>query len=548
MAKFVFVTGGVTSSIGKGITCASLGCLLKSRGIKVTIQKFDPYINVDAGTMNPYQHGEVFVTEDGAETDLDLGHYERFINESLTAKNNVTTGKIYAAVIAKERKGDYLGDTVRVIPHITNQIKQEILSVAEESHSEVAIVEVGGTVGDIEGLPFLEAIRQFKNNIGEQNVAYVHVTLVPHLGAAGELKTKPTQHSVKELRSIGISPDFIVCRTNKILVEDILDKIALHCDVPRKNILQIMDASSLYEVPLLFERQKFSDLILERLGMTAKAADMTEWESLVYKTKHPINGTANIAIVGKYIELKDAYISIVEALKHGAVAGEVGLNIKKVDAELLIRDDPAVHLKGMHGILVPGGFGSRGLEGKVRAIQYAREQRVPFLGICYGLQCAIVEFARNICHWKDANSTEVNPRTSYPVIDIISDQQRVKEKGGSMRLGLYDCKISPNSKAAEAYQADVRKERHRHRYEFNNKYLNDFMEKGMFVTGVNPERNLVEIVEIPTHPWFLATQFHPEFQSRPTNPHPLFRQFILASVEYAKGKFAHQTASVGNNA
>lgn len=550
MAKFVFVTGGVVSSIGKGITCASLGCLLKNRGIKVTIQKFDPYINVDAGTMNPYQHGEVFVTEDGAEADLDLGHYERFINESLTAKNNVTTGKIYAAVIAKERRGDYLGDTVRVIPHITNQIKQEILTIAEESQSQVAIVEVGGTVGDIEGLPFLEAIRQFKNDIGEKNVAYIHVTLVPHLGAAGELKTKPTQHSVKELRAIGITPDFIVCRTEKILVEDILDKISLHCDVPRKNIFQITDAGSLYEVPILFERQKFSDSILERLDMTAKPADLTEWENLVHKVKHPKNGKATIAIVGKYIELKDAYISIVESLKHGAAAVDTGLHIKKVDAELLIRDDPSLHLSDVDGILVPGGFGSRGLEGKVRAIQYAREKQIPFFGICYGLQCAVVEFARNVCNWKDANSTEVNPRTQYPVIDLIADQHRIKDKGATMRLGLYKCKISPHSKAAEAYQELMRQERHRHRYEFNNKYLNDFIEHGLFVSGVNPDRNLVEIIEIPNHPWFIATQFHPEFQSRPTNPHPLFREFVRAAHLHAEGKLKENSktkSSVGAN-
>lgn len=536
MPKFVFVTGGVVSSIGKGITCASLGCLLKNRGIKVTIQKFDPYINVDAGTMNPYQHGEVFVTEDGAETDLDLGHYERFINESLSSKNNVTTGKIYAAVIAKERRGDYLGDTVRVIPHITNQIKQEILTVACESQSEIAIVEVGGTVGDIEGLPFLEAIRQFKNDIGEKNVAYVHVTLVPHLGAAGELKTKPTQHSVKELRAIGISPDFIVCRTDKILVEDILDKIALHCDVPRKNIFQITDAGSLYEVPILFERQQFSDSILDRLEIKAKPSDLVPLESLVHKMKNPTKGKVTIALVGKYIELKDAYISIVEALKHGAAANDVGVQIKKVDAELLTRDDPALHLKEVHGILVPGGFGSRGLEGKVKAIQFARENNIPFFGICYGLQCAVVEFARNVCHWKDANSSEVNPRTQYPVIDLITDQHRIKDKGATMRLGLYDCKISPNSKAQEAYKELIQKERHRHRYEFNNKYLNGFMEHGLFVTGVNPDRNLVEIIEIPTHPWFLATQFHPEFQSRPENPHPLFREFIHATYEYTQEK------------
>lgn len=550
MAKFVFVTGGVVSSIGKGITCASLGCLLKNRGIKVTIQKFDPYINVDAGTMNPYQHGEVFVTEDGAEADLDLGHYERFINESLTAKNNVTTGKVYAAVIAKERRGDYLGDTVRVIPHITNQIKQEILTVAEESQSQIAIVEVGGTVGDIEGLPFLEAIRQFKNDIGEKNVTYIHVTLVPHLGAAGELKTKPTQHSVKELRAIGITPDFIVCRTEKILVEDILDKISLHCDVPRKNIFQITDAGSLYEVPILFERQKFSDSILERLDMTAKPADLTEWENLVHKVKHPKNGKATIAIVGKYIELKDAYISIVESLKHGAAAVDTGLQIKKVDAELLIRDDPSLHLSDVDGILVPGGFGSRGLEGKVRAIQYAREKQIPFFGICYGLQCAVVEFARNVCNWKDANSTEVNPRTQYPVIDLIADQHRVKDKGATMRLGLYKCKISPHSKAAEAYQELMRQERHRHRYEFNNKYLNNFIEHGLFISGVNPDRNLVEIIEIPNHPWFIATQFHPEFQSRPTNPHPLFREFVKAAHLHSEGKLKENSktkSSVGAN-
>jgi CTP synthase len=532
-SKFIFVTGGVVSSIGKGITSASLGRLLKSRNLKITIQKFDPYINVDAGTMNPYQHGEVFVTEDGAETDLDLGHYERYVDENLTKANNVTTGKIYGAVIAKERKGEYLGDTVKVIPHITNQIKEEILKVARDSQCDIAIVEVGGTVGDIEGLPFLEAIRQLKNDLGEGNVLYIHVTLVPHIGAAGELKTKPTQHSVKELRAIGIQPDIIVCRTEKPLTSDILEKIALYCDVEKEAIIQSVDVPSIYEVPLALERQALSELVMKKLRLNAPPPDLREWEDLVRRIKQPSHRVV-IALVGKYVQLKDSYISIAEALTHGGIANDASVEIKRIDAELLVSEDPARYLSDVDGILVPGGFGGRGLEGKVRAIQYARECRVSFLGICYGMQCGCVEFARHVMGWKNANTTEADLDTPYPVISLLAEQHGIEGLGGSMRLGAYACRLKKGTKAYEAYGEELVYERHRHRYEFNNIYKEAMEAKGLVFSGINPERNLVEIIEIPDHPWYVATQFHPEFKSRPNRAHPLFREFIKAALTQSK--------------
>jgi CTP synthase len=530
-SKFIFVTGGVVSSIGKGITSASLGRLLKSRDLKITIQKFDPYINVDAGTMNPYQHGEVFVTEDGAETDLDLGHYERFIDENLHQDNNVTTGKIYGAVIAKERKGEYLGDTVKVIPHVTNQIKEEILKAARDSQCDIAIVEVGGTVGDIEGQPFLEAIRQLKNDLGEGNVLYIHVTLVPHIGAAGELKTKPTQHSVKELRGMGIQPDIIVCRTEKKLTSDVLEKIALYCDVEKEAIMQSVDAPSIYEVPLMLEKQHLSDLVMKKLRMISSPLHLQDWEEMVSRIQHPEH-RVTIALVGKYVQLKDAYISISEALTHGGISNRAQVEIKKIDAEILQSETPDVHLRDVDGILVPGGFGGRGLEGKILAIQYARENRVPYFGICYGMQCATVEYARNVAGWKKANTTEADLDTPYPVISLLAEQHGLESKGGTMRLGAYACRLKKGSKAYDAYGEELIYERHRHRYEFNNIYLEELMNKGLVVSGMNPERNLVEIIEIADHPWFVATQFHPEFKSRPNRAHPLYRDFIKAAVEY----------------
>ncbi len=542
-SKFIFVTGGVVSSIGKGITSASLGRLLKSRNLRITIQKFDPYINVDAGTMNPYQHGEVFVTEDGAETDLDLGHYERFIDENLHQDNNVTTGKIYGAVIAKERKGEYLGDTVKVIPHVTNQIKEEVLKAARNSQCDVLIVEVGGTVGDIEGQPFLEAIRQLKNDLGEGNVLYVHVTLVPHIGAAGELKTKPTQHSVKELRSMGIQPDIIVCRTEKTLTQDVLEKIALYCDVKKEAIIQSVDAHSIYEVPLLLEKQNLSDLVMKKLQLESSPPFLTEWEEMVQRIQRP-DHSVTIALVGKYVQLKDAYISISEALTHGGISNRAQVEIIKIDAETLQVETCEKYLKEVDGILVPGGFGGRGLEGKVLAIQYARSHRVPYFGICYGMQCATVEFARNVAGWKNANSTEADLDTPYPVISMLAEQHKLESKGGTMRLGAYACRLKKDSKAYQAYGEELIYERHRHRYEFNNLYLEELTKKGLIPTGINPERNLVEIVEIADHPWFVAVQFHPEFKSRPNRAHPLYRDFIRAAIDYHEQKKSREKEGI----
>ncbi len=527
--KYVFVTGGVVSSLGKGITAASLGRLLKSRGIKVTILKLDPYINVDPGTMSPLQHGEVFVTEDGAETDLDLGHYERFIDVDLGKRNNVTTGQIYNSVIEKERRGDFLGATVQVIPHITNEIKGCIKAVAENSDVDVVIAEIGGTVGDIESLPFLEAIRQFKSDIGRDEVMYVHVTLIPYIDAAGELKTKPTQHSVKELRSIGIQPDVIVCRSSRPLSEEMRDKIALFCDIEREAVIANVDVSSIYEVPLLLEEEGLGDIVIRRLGLEARERDLHDWREMVRKIKSP-QGSVEIAIVGKYVALHDAYMSIVEALCHGGIANGVHVRVRWVDSEELEGGDVERYLSGVDGVLVPGAFGSRGIEGKIQAVRWARESGTPFFGICMGLQCAVIEFARNVLGLEGANSTEFDPNTPHPVIDLMPEQKDITEKGGTMRLGAYPCRIMKPSKTYDAYGRELVRERHRHRFEVNNVYRDRLHEAGFVPSGIWPEGDLVEVMELRDHPWFLGTQFHPEFKSRPNRCHPLFREFVAAAV------------------
>ncbi|GAC1546004.1 MAG: CTP synthase [Vulcanimicrobiaceae bacterium] len=533
MAKFIFFTGGVVSSLGKGIAAASLGRLLKSRGLSVSIQKLDPYINVDAGTMNPYQHGECFVTEDGAETDLDLGHYERFIDESLTRVNNVTTGQIYRSVIEKERRGDYLGATVQVIPHITNEIKAQITRVAETSGADICIVEVGGTVGDIESLPFLEAIRQVRYDVGEENVMFVHLTLMPHLGAAGELKTKPTQHSVRELRAIGIAPDAIVVRTNSeaAIPVELKEKIGLFCDVPARNVVQNGDAPTIYKVPLNLESEGLAQAAIARLKLQPQPLDLREWEAIVERITHP-RDHVEIALVGKYVDLKDAYISIVEALYHAGIHHNARVEIKRVDSET-VEDSGTDILAGVDGILVAPGFGSRGVKGKLRAIQYAREQRIPFLGICFGMQLACVEFARNVCGLADAMTSEVDEATPDPVIDFMADQRNIELMGGTMRLGAYECRLEANSLVARAYGSLDISERHRHRYEFNNRYKPLFEEHGMIFSGhhVVGRTTLVECVELAPslHPWFVGTQAHPEFKSRPTRPSPLYRDFVGAA-------------------
>lgn len=531
--KYIFVTGGVVSSLGKGITAASLGRLLKNRGLKVTIQKFDPYINVDPGTMSPYQHGEVFVTDDGAETDLDLGHYERFIDINLNQYSNVTTGKIYSTVIRKERRGDYLGGTVQVIPHVTNEIKERVFRAGRETGADVVITEIGGTVGDIESLPFLEAIRQIKSDIGRENVMYLHCTLVPYLSAAGEMKTKPTQHSVKELRSIGIQPNVIVARTEMPISEEMKNKIALFCDIHPDSVIEARDAETLYEVPLHLQRQHLDNIVCDYLQLETKEADMKEWESLVEKVTN-LSGKTRIAIVGKYVALQDAYISIVEALRHAGFAFDTDIDVKWIASEDLTSDNVDQWLSDVDGILVPYGFGGRGTDGKIEAIRYAREKRVPFLGICLGMQLASVEFARNILGWKDAHSAEIDGVTEYPVIDLLPEQKDVEDLGGTLRLGLYPCKLQEGTKAWKAYQEPVVYERHRHRYEFNNEFRNKMEEAGFVFSGTSPDGRLVEIVELEDHPWFVASQFHPEFVSRPTRPQPLFRDFIQASIQNEK--------------
>ena len=532
MAKYIFVTGGVVSSLGKGITAASLGRLLKSRGIKVTIQKFDPYINIDPGTMSPYQHGEVFVTDDGAETDLDLGHYERFIDINLTKNSNITTGKVYWSVLNKERNGDYLGSTVQVIPHITNEIKQRVYDVANADGADVVITEIGGTVGDIESQPFLEAIRQVKKEVGKNDVLYIHVTLLPYISAAGELKTKPTQHSVKELRGIGIQPDILVCRTEKPIPSDMKRKIAMFCDVDPEAVIENRTASTIYEVPLMMQEEGLDRIVLNKLAMNYGPANMEGWEKMVYKINHP-QKKVKIAVVGKYVELPDAYISVTEALHHGAIDNDATVKINWVSAEKI--EDPETDLDevfvGCKGILVPGGFGDRGVEGKIKAIQYARERKIPFLGLCLGMQCAVIEFARHVCGMTDAHSSKFNPETKHPVIDLMESQQGVVQKGGTMRLGAYPCKVTPGTHTEAAYGKLEISERHRHRYEFNNEYRQALTERGLVIAGTLPDDSLVEIVEVKDHPWFVAAQFHPELKSRPNNPHPLFSKFVKASLE-----------------
>ncbi|NET57329.1 MAG: CTP synthase [Symploca sp. SIO2E6] len=530
MSKFVFVTGGVVSSIGKGIVAASLGRLLKSRNYSVSILKLDPYINVDPGTMSPFQHGEVFVTADGAETDLDLGHYERFTDTSMSRLNSVTTGSIYQAVINKERRGEYMGGTVQVIPHITNEIKERIHRVAHNTNPDVVITEIGGTVGDIESLPFLEAIRQFRKDVGRNDVLYMHVTLLPWIPVAGEMKTKPTQHSVKELRSIGIQPDILVCRCDRSLHPGIKDKLSKFCDVPVESVITSIDASSIYEVPLILEQEGLAQQTLEILQLPQQEPDLKQWQTLVKRLKSPIH-QIEIALVGKYTRLSDAYISVVEALKHAAIAMESELKLHWVSSEDIESYGPQDFLSKVSGILVPGGFGVRGVDGKIAAIEYARTHNIPFLGLCLGMQCSVIEWARNIAGLENAHSVEFAADTAHPVINLLPEQQDVVDLGGTMRLGLYPCLLLPNTLAASLYQKEVIYERHRHRYEFNNAYRNLFVETGYVISGTSPDSRLVEMIELPTHPFFLATQFHPEFDSRPSNPHPLFKGLVEAAIK-----------------
>lgn len=530
--KYIFVTGGVVSSLGKGITAASLGRLLKNRGISVSIVKFDPYINVDPGTMSPYQHGEVFVTEDGAETDLDLGHYERFIDVNHGKSNNVTAGMIYASVIAKERRGDYLGGTVQVIPHITNEIKERIKRVTKDRYFDIVIIEIGGTVGDIEGLPFLEAIRQFRKEIGRNNAINIHVTLVPYLNSSGEFKTKPTQHSTKELRALGIQPDIIVCRTERPMEDDLKEKISLFCDVEREAVIEMADVPSIYEVPIMLEKEMLDDIVIKYLAIKANPRNLVEWKKMVARMKS-CQDHVNIAIVGKYVELSDAYISVVESLKHAGIEYDHKIKIKWINSENAETSGIEHDLAGVHGIVVPGGFGLRGVEGKLMAIRYARENKVPYLGLCLGMQTAVIEFGRNVVGLTGAHSTEFVPNTTYPVIDLLPEQKDVVDLGGTMRLGGYPCKVKDNTLLRKVYQSELIYERHRHRYEFNNHYRKMFEEAGMVFSGLSPDDRLVEVVEIPSLPFFIATQYHPEFKSRPNNPHPLFKGLVQAAIIYA---------------
>ena len=529
MAKHVFITGGVVSSLGKGITAASLGCLLKGRGLRVVIQKFDPYLNVDPGTMSPFQHGEVFVTDDGAETDLDLGHYERFVDENLTRDSNVTSGSVYYNVIRKERRGDYLGGTVQVIPHITNEIKDRVARVARDPRVDVVITEIGGTVGDIESLPFLEAIRQYRIDIGRRNVIYIHVTLIPFISTSGELKTKPTQHSVNELRSIGIQPDIIVCRSDRPISQDLKEKIALFTDVESRAVISCVDAPHLYAVPLNLRDEGLDSLVVDKLGLDAGRLQLDDWTALVDRVKQA-TGTVRIALVGKYVQLRDAYLSVVEALRHAATHHGRNLEIIWVDAETLQQEEITSRLESADGILVPGGFGVRGIEGKILSARYARENAVPYLGLCLGLQVAVAEFARHMADMPGANSSEFDPSTEYPVIDLLPGQACVADMGGTMRLGASPTKVKTGTKAHAAYGEEFISERHRHRYEVNNEYRERLVQAGLVVSGVTPDDRLVEIVELPDHPWFVACQFHPEFKSRPIRPHPLFRDFVGAAI------------------
>ena len=533
MSKFVFVTGGVVSSIGKGIVASSLGRLLKSRDYSVSILKLDPYINVDPGTLSPFQHGEVFVTQDGAETDLDLGHYERFTDTSMSRLNSVTTGAIYQAVINKERRGEYQGSTVQVIPHITNEIKERIHRVAKNTNPDVVITEIGGTVGDIESLPFLEAIRQFRKDVGRRNVLYMHVTLIPWIPSAGEMKTKPTQHSVKELRSIGIQPDILVCRCDRPLPLGLKQKLSEFCDVPEECVITAQDAKSIYEVPLMMEQEGLAEQTINLLQLEHRQPDLHSWQTLVnrlYSPSHKID----IALVGKYVRLNDAYLSVVEALRHAAIAIGCDLNLHWINSEDLESGNIENYLTGVNGIVVPGGFGIRGVDGKIAAIQYAKHHKIPFLGLCLGMQCAVIEWARNTAQLENANSAEFDPNTPNPVINLLPEQQDVVDLGGTMRLGLYPCRVNPDTLAFKLYQQEVIYERHRHRYEFNNAYRNLFLESGYAVSGTSPDGRLVEMIELPSHPFFIASQFHPEFQSRPSAPHPLFQGFVQAASTQGK--------------
>ncbi len=531
--KFIFVTGGVVSSLGKGIAAASTALLLENRGLKVTLQKLDPYINVDPGTMNPFQHGEVYVTEDGAETDLDLGHYERFTSIKTNQLNNFTTGKIYNTVIQKERRGDYLGRTVQVIPHITDEIKASILKVT--NGVDLVIVEVGGTVGDIESLPFLEAIRQLKADVGKENVLYIHLTLIPYIDVAGELKTKPTQHSVQKLREIGIQPDILICRTAKPLSQEIKAKIALFCNLPADCVFQALDTDNIYEVPLHLHEQNVDEKIAELLNIWTRTPDLKEWRHLVHKMREA-KEEIRIAVVGKYVHLVDSYKSLNEALKHGGIANGVRVKLELIDSEKLESEDSLDLLKKAHAILVPGGFGERGIEGKIRAIQFARENKIPFFGICLGMQLAVIEAARHLCGLKGANSTEFDTKTAHPVIDLMEEQKAILNKGATMRLGSYPCQLVKNTKTFEAYGEKEIAERHRHRYEFNSQYTDRLTKVGLIVSGICPANNLVETMELKNHPWFVGCQFHPEYRSKPMWPHPLFGHFIKAAVEHAKRK------------
>jgi len=527
--KFIFITGGVLSSLGKGLSAASLGALLECRGLTVTLLKMDPYINVDPGTMNPFQHGEVFVTEDGAETDLDLGHYERFTHAKLSQKNNFTTGQIYDAVIQKERRGEYLGETVQVIPHITDEIKHKIRDLGDGV--DVAIVEVGGTVGDIESLPFLEAIRQLRADLGPQNVLYIHLTLLPFVKASGEVKTKPTQHSVKALREVGIQPDILICRTEKQITRDIKEKIALFCNVRPEEVIAAEDVSCIYEVPLKFHEEGLDQKVVELLNIWTRAPRLDGWRNFVDKVKS-LSREVTIGIVGKYVNLKESYKSLNEALFAGGVYNGAKVNLKFIDSEVIEREGIHDEFDDVDGILVPGGFGSRGIEGKIKAVQYARENLIPYFGICLGMQMAVVEFARNVCNMEGANSTEFDPNTPYPVIDLMDEQRSITDKGGTMRLGTYDCVITPESRCFKIYRQPLISERHRHRYEFNSKYRKNLEEKGLIAGGLSPDGKLVELVEYRNHPWFVGCQFHPEFKSRPMDPHPLFVSYIKACLEY----------------
>jgi CTP synthase len=544
MSKFVFVTGGVVSSIGKGIVAASLGRLLKSRNYSVSILKLDPYINVDPGTMSPFQHGEVFVTEDGAETDLDLGHYERFTETSMSRLNSVTTGSIYQSVINKERRGSYEGGTVQVIPHITNEIKERILRVARDTNPDLVITEIGGTVGDIESLPFLEAIRQFRKDVGRNNVVYMHVTLIPWIPSAKEMKTKPTQHSVKELRSIGIQPDVLVCRCDRPLQPGLKDKLSAFCDVPVEAVIMAQDASSIYEVPLNLEQEGLAQQTLELLKLETRIPNLSQWEILVRQMQSPTK-EVEIAIVGKYVQLSDAYLSVVEALSHAAFSQGSRIKLRWISAEDIENDNPETYLGNIGGIVVPGGFGIRGVDGKVKAIEYAREQKIPFLGLCLGMQCSVIEWARNVAKLERANSSEFEADTPNPVINLLPEQEDIVDLGGTMRLGLYPCRLNPDTLAFALYGQEVIYERHRHRYEFNNAYRSLFLETGYTISGTSPDGRLVEIIELSNHPFFIASQFHPEFRSRPNNAHPLFLGFIKAALEHKHESIIPENTSLG---